>query len=76
MDEADTALQKRKDWSEAMSEDRRRHSESSVQRFIDGHVRTSRPSPCGNSRAVDVYIPKPGYVPVNYGSRKVYPTNR
>ena len=68
--EAEVALQKRLDWSEAMEEDRRRHSAAAVRRFIDGHVRTSRPSACGNSRAVDIYTPKPGYVSVNYGSKK------
>lgn len=82
--EAEAALRKRQDWSDAIGEKEVRRQAEAIQRWTDGHVRTTKPSqnvkpskrfPEGVHRPVDVYTPIAGYTPVTCGTKKVYITN-
>lgn len=65
---AEALLRKHQDWSEALSEDRKRTSVAAFQLFRDGHITTVNPN------GGFIHTPKPGYVQKYYGTRKVYPS--
>lgn len=60
------AWQKLQDWSEALAHQRDLHHRAAVKHFLDGHVKEV------SVKGGHIYIPKPGYVRGNLGSKKVY----